>query len=239
LKEFEFFATLEGHENEVKSVSWDSSGTLIATCGRDKTVWIWTADDQSDFDCLEVLNGHTQDVKSVLWHPTREMLISASYDDTIRCWTEEVDEWTCANILRGHTSTVWSLALNKEGTRLASCSEDLSVVIWKLVDRDNTVISADKAFEWKQVSKITGAHKRTIYDLSWSSDETKDFLATACGDDALRVFGKSKDTEEFVELATVQHAHETDINSVAWNPVNTNMLATASDDHTIKIWKFI
>lgn len=39
--EWECASLLEGHETECKSVAYSSSGTLLASCSRDKTVWIW------------------------------------------------------------------------------------------------------------------------------------------------------------------------------------------------------
>lgn len=39
--EWECAGLLEGHETECKCVAYSSSGTLLASCSRDKTVWIW------------------------------------------------------------------------------------------------------------------------------------------------------------------------------------------------------
>ncbi|XP_065196720.1 probable cytosolic iron-sulfur protein assembly protein CIAO1 [Sycon ciliatum] len=249
-EEFECVATLEGHESEVKSVAWSASGDLLATCSRDKSVWIWEIgqeeEDDLEVECASVQSVHSQDVKHVSWHPTLPILCSASYDDTIKLFCEDDDDWTCAATLTSHESTVWCARFNTSGALLASCSQDRSVKLWRNVGAPMTSSSAAMTSQWQCAATLSGGpHERAVYHLDWSADGR---LATACGDNGVRVLevdvcgehGGSSQAPALYVCATSEqaHSHGQDVNCVAWNPKDAALLASCSDDGTIRLWRF-
>ncbi|KNA25593.1 hypothetical protein SOVF_005300 [Spinacia oleracea] len=239
--DFECISTLEGHENEVKSVSWNASGSLIATCGRDKSVWIWEVEPGNEFECVSVLQGHTQDVKMVQWHPSMDVLFSCGYDNSIKIWAEDGDDdWHCVQTLNeassGHTSTVWALSFNASGDKMVTCSDDLTIKIW---GTDNLHGQSNEGFApWKHLCTMSGYHDRTIFSVHWSRDGV---IATGAADDAIRLFVENDDGQVdgpmYKLLSKKEKAHEMDLNSIQWSPSEKPLLASASDDGTIRIWE--
>lgn len=157
-EDWDFAIVLEGHDAEIKQVAYSPSGQYLASCSRDKSVWIWEeigVDGDDDFETVAVLQEHTADIKCVSWRRDDgigELLASGSYDETIRFWRDSdgEGEWECTAVLEGHTGTVWALEWEPEISiskfkhdldgqeekctpRLMSASSDGTIRVWSKV----------------------------------------------------------------------------------------------------------
>ena len=53
---YELLSSLEGHDSEVKCVSWSPCEKHLASASRDKNIWIWEYETTScEFVCISVL----------------------------------------------------------------------------------------------------------------------------------------------------------------------------------------
>lgn len=212
-----FTLVLEGHDAEIKSVAFSPGGQFLATCSRDKSVWVWEdigTDGEDEWETIAVLQDHDGDVKSVLWCPDNsdgELLASASYDDTVRLSREDSEgEWVCVAVLQGHSGTVWGMdwespPVKADGDderppatrplRLITCSSDLTIRVWRRVLPE-------------------GQPDRPPYSGIPST---------------MRPSGE----EKWVCEATLPAAHDRDIYSVSWSKKTGRVASTGGDSKVV------
>jgi len=257
-----FAIVLDGHESEVKSVAWSSGGNLLATCSRDKSVWIWEEVGEEEYETVAVLQEHEGDVKCVAWHPEEELVASGSYDDEVRLWREDVDDWGCVAVLRGHGSTVWAVewegvrkvegedegeGQGEErggGPRLASCSDDLTIRVWRKVPKERApqqnrlsiIRSGSIEEEWVEETRLPQVHVRPIYSISWS--KKTGLMVSAGGDGKILVYQEEMEGTWTV-IAQVDGAHDVaEVNHVCWakKGEDQEVIISTGEDGAVKMW---
>ncbi|KAI1780591.1 WD40 repeat-like protein [Hypoxylon cercidicola] len=224
-KDWELMVVLDGHDSEIKSVSFSPTGQYLATCSRDKSVWVWEdvgeneADDE--WETVAVLNEHDGDVKAVAWCPetnrsgrgrySSDVLASASYDNTVRVWREDGDgEWICVAVLEGHEGTVWGLQWEPKPKdtkfpRLLSWGADCTVRVWTLKEEDEEEVEAPQHAWGGGLGGIPNTMRRSL-------------------------------KEEWECTAILPKAHTRDVYAASWSP-ETGMVASSGSDGIIAVYR--
>jgi WD40 repeat protein len=118
--------TIQAHRGWVRAVAVSPDGRLLATCGNDRLVKIWSAADGS---LVRELAGHESHVYNVAFHPDGRHLVSADLRGVVKQWDHDRGTLTRtldASVLfrydpvfRADHGGVRSMAFSADGSLLA------------------------------------------------------------------------------------------------------------------------
>lgn len=215
---YHLLTVLKGHENEVKGIDWSIYDNYLATSSRDKSIWIWQYDIETDeFDCESILDGHTQDVKYVKFHTSiNTILFSCSYDNSIKIWNKSQleEDWICVNTLNYHINTVWGLCIKDD--EMYSCGEDKRIIGYK-------TDFSDSKFEITKKFLLEDSHERPIYSI----DSIDKILVSSGGDNKIKIFSIGEECS-LTEKVCIFNSHDEDVNCVKFIDLNEEYLVILS-----------
>ncbi|MFH4981554.1 hypothetical protein AB6A40_008263 [Gnathostoma spinigerum] len=215
--------SVDSLEGKVWCVQWDPKGEVLASCGDDKSVKLWSrVKGSSNLQLSSKLSGsHSRTVRCVCFSPCGKYLASASFDAAIVIYELTDGDFEEANKLEGHESEVKCCAWSPSGQFLASCGRDKSVWFWEMDE--------DEDF---QVSSILQSHTQDVKFVKWHPSE--ELLVSCSYDCSIRFY--RYDGEDWITQQHISNAH----NSTVWCADfsgDGDRLATVGADACIKIWQ--
>lgn len=123
---------LKGHKSPVSSLSFDSSGSRLASGGRDTHVIVWDVVNECG---LFRLKGHKGPVTRVRFMHDKNVLVSSSKDTLVKFW--DLDIQHCFSTLTGHLTEIWDFALIKNDGYVLTGSSDAELRVFRLTFRED------------------------------------------------------------------------------------------------------
>ncbi|HKD41644.1 MAG TPA: protein kinase [Myxococcaceae bacterium] len=232
------------------SVALSPDGKYVVTAGDARAAKIWNADTG---EMIRSLEGHTSAVRSVAYSSNGETLLTASADGTARLWSSSDNVPRMS--LVGHVDNVSTAEFSPDLKRIVTASNDGTAKVWdagksfrlKSIADPDLLSFADWSSDGNRILTVHYDGKIKLRDMAtdrvlfeseidareidwlggWSPDETQIIVPTKERTSLL----------EFPSGKTIVllDSHDKRVLSAQFSP-DSQLLATGSADHTLRIW---
>lgn len=248
--------TLRSHQNPVSFVAWSPDDTMLLTCGNAEVLKLW---DVQTGTCKHTFGDQGYSVSSCAWFPDSKRLVCGSTDPHkgIYMWDcdgNEIKSWRGMRIPK-----VLDIAITPNEEYLISIFSDKQIRVLNLGTNMERVVSEQHPITSLSVSEdsmflIVNLNSQEIHmwdvdgkwekPLKYTGHKQEKYVIRSCfgGLNCSFIASGSEDSQVYIwnrrssKPIEVLFGHKKTVNCVSWNPRKHKMLASASDDHTIRIW---
>lgn len=217
---------LTDHTNNVESVVFNSTGTLLATGSDDRTTSLWDTAVAHRPRRLATLTGQQGGVRSVAFSDdaaSSPLLAAGSDDHTTELWSvRDPAHPALLSTLRGDTDAVTGVAFSPArpgGRFLATGDMDGVVRLWNISDPAHARLIASLP------------RSVAVYAVAFSPDGRT--LAAANGDGTVSLWNMANPDDPVSRPTLTGHVGA--VFAVAFSPAG-NLLASTGDDRTVRLW---
>jgi WD40 repeat protein len=198
---------LRGHEGSVSSVTFNKTGSILATAARDGTIRLWNT---RNGEITGILRGHEGPVQSAEFGPGDEFLVTASEDGTARVWRLQSREEIA--VFARHRGPISTAVLSRDGDRVVTAGTDGTARVFNVEGAGETA--------------VLRGHKGAVESAVFSPDGNT--VMTAGTDATVRLWDLR--TADDVVLGK----HEQPVFSAAFDARGKRALTLAAD--VTKVW---
>ena len=222
------------------------------TCSFDHTIKTWIKKKNKFYINTIIHNAHNNQINKVIY--SNKNLISCSWDKTVKIWEEKDNNYQLITKL-SHSNIVWSILVLKDKNLLISCGYD-GTRIWNnnnleliqyfksvkcrlrnglsRMDDDTIIIGGYQIMNVISLSKnVILAQIKIPFDCYGIKIIEEKRIILVGGDSKDFVIYKS-DSYEYIK--TIKNAHNDNIKGFV--EFKNGLIASFSEDKTIKIWSF-